>query len=169
MAKLDFKAIKKKYFTTKTMVISIAAFAVISIILIGVQSMTPRKGNILYGMCSKFLELQIKFPETIQEKEIELYRKAVRISYTYLDGFGEYRLETIECAFLQDPDNGVQLEDVFFNYVKPVTYNERLVGKGRLYRVKKEQIDMFNRSRSPAAILDDIDLSIPDGAIVRAY
>ncbi len=169
MAKLNFKDLKKKYFTTKTLVISIAAFAVLSILLLSVQSMTPRKGNILYGMCSKFLELQIKFPETIEEKEIELYRKGVRISYTHLDGFGEYRLETIECAFIQDPDNGVQIEDVFFNYVKPATYNERIVGKGRLYKVKKEEIEMFNRSKSPAAILNEIDLSIPEGAVIRAY
>ena len=155
--------------STKGIAIGVGGFIVISLILMIISGATPAKGNILYGMCSKFLELQLPFPETIEQKEIELYRKAVRINYTHLDGFGEYRLEMIECAFTQDPEQGVQMKDAFFNYVKPITEKERVEGKGRFYRVKQEDIDLFNRSKSPAAILSDIDLSIPEGAIIRAF
>ena len=166
---LDIKSLKDKFFTTKNIVIGVVAFIVLSLILMIISASTPAKGNILYGMCSKFLEMQLPFPETIQQKEIELYAAGVRIYYTHLDGFGEYRLEMVECAFNQHPERGVQMKDVFFNYVKPATEKERIAGKGRLYRVKKENIDLFNRSKSPAAILEDIDLSIPEGALVRAY
>ncbi len=169
MAKIDFAKIKKNLMTTKVLIWCVVGFVLLSIILITFQSLSPRKGNILYGMCSKFLELQLPFPDTIEHKDIELYRRAVRINYTHLDGFGEYRLEMIECSFVQDPVEGVQLDKVLFNYVKPVTYNERIIGKGRLYSVRKEVIDLFNQSKSPAAILEDIDLSVPDDAVLRAY
>jgi len=169
MAKMNLASLKEKLFTTKVIIWGVVGFAVFSIILLTVQSMMPRQGNIVYGMCARFLELQVPFPETIEQKDIELYRKGVRINYTHYDGFGEYRLEMIECSFLQDPERGVQLESVLFNYVKPSTYNERIVGKGRLYSVRKEVIDLFNDSKSPAAMLQDIDLSIPDSANVRSF
>ncbi|MEM7618516.1 MAG: hypothetical protein AAF244_03930 [Pseudomonadota bacterium] len=166
---LDINKLKEKLLSTKSIVIGVSGFIVISIVLMIFSAMQPVKGNILYGMCSKFLEIQVPFPETIEQKEVELYRKAVRIMYTHTDGFGEYRLEMMECAFEQHPERGVQLADVLFNYVKPTTEKERIPGKGRLYRVKQEHIDLFNRSRSPAAILQDIDLSIPPGVLVRAF
>jgi len=169
MAKIDLQKIKSKVFTTKFLIIFIIGFFIISIGLMIFQSAQPKKGNILYGMCRSFLELQVQFPETLDYKRIELYRAGVRINYTHLDGFGEYRLETIECSFLQDPQKGVQMKDIFFNYVKPITEIERVVGKGRLYRVRQEEIDLFNKSRSPAAILDNIDLTVSEKTILRAY
>ena len=167
--KLNISSLKETLGSTKAIVIGASGFALLFMVFIIVQSCTPKKGNILYGMCRSFLELQLPFPETITPKEVELYRKAVRINYTHLDGFGEYRLEMIECAFEQDPQRGVQLDNVLFNYVKPVTSKERIAGKGRLYKVKQEAIDLFNQSKSPAAILEDIDLSIPDETILRAF
>lgn len=161
--------LKKKLLSTKFIIWSASVFGFLFLIFIIVQSCAPRKGNILYGMCLSFLELQVPFPETIEPKEIEFYRKGTRIYFTHLDGYGEYRLETLECAFEQDPQKGVQLESAYFNYVKPSTNKERIIGKGRLYAVKQEEIDLFNRSLSPAAILQDIDLSLPDDTIIRAY
>jgi len=133
-------SLKEKLGSTKTIVQGTIGVVVILIILMIFQSCAPRKANILYGMCRSFLELQVPFPETIEQKEIELYRTAVRMNYTHLDGFGEYRLEMIECSFEQHPQNGVQLNTVFFNYVKPSTSKERTAGKGRLYAVEQEHI-----------------------------
>ena len=161
--------LKKTLLSTKFIIWSASVFGLLFLIFIIVQSCAPRKGNILYGMCMSFLELQVPFPDTIQPKEIEFYRKGARIYFTHLDGYGEYRLETIECAFEQDPQKGVQLDSAYFNYVKASTNKERIVGKGRLYAVKQEEIDLFNKSLSPAAILQDIDLSLPDDTIIRAY
>lgn len=164
-----FEKIKKILLSTKTLIYSSISFALLFVIVIIFQSCTPRQGNILYGMCLSFLELQLPFPETIEPKEIEFYRAGTRIYYTHLDGFGEYRLETIECTFRQDPDKGVQLENAYFNYVKPSTYKKRIQGKGRQYAVRDDVIQLFNDSRSPAAILEAIDLSIPDDTVIRAY
>jgi len=164
-----FQKIKENIFSTKTLIKAISVFVLLFIVMIIYQSCAPKKGNILYGICSAFLEMQLPFPETIKLKEIEFYRKGLRMHYTHLDGFGEYLLESIECSFEQDPQKGVQLESVFFNYVKESTHKERIQGKGRLYAVKQEEIDLFNNSLSPAAVLLDNELIIPKGTITRYY
>ena len=166
----NYPEIKKRATGTEGIVYGACLFAFVFLILIIVQSCTPRTGNILYGMCSQFLQLQVQFPETIQHKDIELYRRAARIYYTHIDGFGEYQLEMIECSFYQDDIKGVQLESVFFNKVKEVTSKTRAEGKGRLYPVEKKYIDSFNISRSPAAIMGaEPNLEIPEDATLSYY
>lgn len=162
--KENWPDIKKKATGTQGIVWGTSVFGLIFLVVIIVQTCTPRQGNILYGMCREFLTLQLPFPHTMQQNTLAFYPSGVRIYYTHIDGFGEYQLEMVECAFYQDPTNGVQIENVFFNYVKDVTEKERAPGKGRLYAVKKEVIDLFNKSRSPAAMVksEDMDLSIPD-------
>jgi hypothetical protein len=164
------KSLKDKLLSTKTLIWGTVVFILVFMVITIVQSCQPRTGGLLYNMCYSFLEMQVPFPETISPSEIELYQKGVRIYYTHTDGFGEYRLEMIECAFEQDPELGVQLEDVFFNYVKRVTEKERMSGKGRLYRVQQSYIDLFNRSRSPAAMTAvETDHEIPEDTMMRAF
>jgi hypothetical protein len=161
--------VKKLISSTKFLVWSVASFILLSILVMIVTSCTPPKGNILYGMCAKFLELQVEYPTSVQHKDIELYPKGTRIYYTHVDSYGDYRVEYIECTFEQDPVRGVQLEDVFFNYIKPATFKERLEDKGRIYQARPDVIQLFNQSNSAKAILEDIDLSIPEGANVYRY
>jgi len=153
---------KKKVFGTEGIVVGVLGIAVLFLTLMIVQSCTPQKGGIIYGMCDAFLEQQTPFPETINHTTVEQYRKAVRIYYTHIDAFGEYQLELVECSFRQDPQRGVQLESVYFDHVKESTEKSRAEGKGRLYQVKQDYIDLFNKSASPAAILaGEPDLSLP--------
>lgn len=137
-------------------------FVSIFLIVIIVQSCTPRKGSILYGLCQSFLELQVPFPEKINHSYVEQYPKAIRIHYNHIDGFGEYQIEMIECTFRQDPRFGVQMDRAFFDNMKEVTQKERSKGKGRLYEVEKKYVDLYNKSGSPAAIMSqNPDLSLP--------
>lgn len=162
LPKIPFGKIKTYISSTQglitTTVVVISAFILLTII----QSCTPKKGTILYGICGGFLEQQILFPETIKHTRVEQYRKAVRIYYNHIDGFGEYQLEMIECSFIQDPEKGVQLEMVFIDSIKEVTEKTRAPGKGRLYKVQQDYIDKFNNSLSPAAILtNNPNLNLP--------
>ena len=160
--KENWPTIKKKALGTEGIVIGVTIFAFLFLTVIIVQSCTPRKGTIVYGICSAFLEQQIPFPETIKHTTVEQYRKAVRIYFTHIDGFGEYQLESIECTFVQHPQKGVQLELVFFDHVQRSTEKVRADGKGRRYLVKQQYIDAFNKSLSPAAIVSqEPDLSLP--------
>ena len=153
---------KKKLFGTQGLIGGVVVFIVFFVIVMIVQSCTPAKGTILYGLCGAFLEQQVPFPHTLKHTSVEQYPKAIRIYFTHIDGFGEYQFEMTECTFRQDPQSGVQLERVFFNYVKDVTKKERMRGKGRLYDTRQEVIDLFNMSQSPLSILsNNPDLTLP--------
>ncbi len=158
----NWPEIKKRAFGTEGIVYGVVIFALLFVTVIIVQSCTPRKGDILYGICNEFLKLQVPFPTTLQKTEVNFYPRARRIYYTHVDGYGAFQMELIECSFYQDEKEGLQLDRVFFNYVKASTSKKRTPGKGRLYEVKKEHIDLFNKSRSPSAIVNsDLDLIIP--------
>lgn len=160
--KENWPAIQKKATSTEGIKYGAGGFILIFIIFFFVQSCAPRKGTLLYGLCGSFLELNLQYPHTIKHVRVEQYRKAIRIYYNHVDSFGEYQREFIECSFVQDPEKGIQLETVFIDHIKPITNKERAIGKGRLYEVEKKYIDMFNRSRSPAAIMSqDPDLTLP--------
>ena len=165
--KENWPEIKEKATGTNGIITGAVIFSLLFIVLLIVQSCTPRKGNILYGMCGEFLTLQVPFPLTITQREIEMYSNGVRIYFTHVDAFGGYQLEMTECIFRQDPQAGVQLDRVYFNYMKDITYRERVPGKGRLYQVQQKHIDAFNKSKGPAAILlNEPNLEIPEGAAV---
>ena len=155
--------LKTKMLSTKGIIYGSVAVVCILVIFAVVQSWGPRQGTILFGMCRAFIEINVPFPQTIRHRYVEQYRKGVRIYYTHTDAFGQKIQENIECAFYQDPTHGVQLELVYFSNIKPITVKTPALGKGKLYQVKQEYIDLFNASKSPAAILhNDPDLSLPN-------
>lgn len=160
--KQNWPVIKKKATSTEGIRYGVGGFILLFIIFSLFQSCAPRKGTLLYGICGAFLELHIPYPSSLYHARVEQYRKALRIYYNHTDSFGQYQREMIECAFIQDPEKGVQLETVFIDHIKPITKKERTVGKGRLYQVEQKYIDLFNLARSPAAIMSqDPDLSLP--------
>lgn len=159
---LDKEALKKKLLSTKFLISSAVIFGVVALVVMIMQSCTPRQGTLLYGLCGAFLEQQVTFPQTLRHTSVEQYPKALRIYFTHIDSFGQYQFEMTECTFVQDPEKGVQLQRVFFNYVKDVTEKERVPGKGRLYEVRQEVIDLFNQSDSASSIMSqNPDLSLP--------
>lgn len=90
----------------------------------------PYKGGMAYGLCKVFLELNIRYPQTIRYSTVEEFDSSVRIWYTQVDSFGEYRLEPIQCFFKPDDQYGSVFEKV--------TINRRLVDQ--------EIVDDFNKT-----------------------
>ncbi len=160
--RLTLDDLKKKLTSPKGIIGgTVTLFLIFGLILI-VQSCTPKKGNLLYGICAGFLEQQIPFPKTLKHTSVEQYPKALRIYFTHIDAFGQYQFEMTECTFVQHPQNGVQLDRVFFNQIKDVTEKERVDGKGRLYEVKREVLELFNRSKSSKSIMSqNPNLNLP--------
>jgi hypothetical protein len=169
--KENWPEIKKKATSTEGIIYGSIIVVILFIITTTVQSCMPRKGNILYGICGEFLNLQIPYPHTINKTQVEFYGgRAVRIYYTHIDPFGEYRLENIECAFKQDPEKGLVVETIYFDEVNDVTKKTRVPGKGKRYEVTRENLDNFNETLSPWAIANsEPDLTIPDDAIILYY
>jgi hypothetical protein len=159
---------KKRLFGTEGLIGGVVVFILLFVVVMIFQSCTPKKGSILYGLCGTFLEQQVPFPMTLKHTSVEQYSKAIRIYFTHIDGFGGYQFEMTECTFRQDSKQGVQIDRVFFNYVKDVTDKERMAGKGRLYEVRQDVIDLFNKSQSPLSILShDPDLTLPQDGMYR--
>lgn len=166
--KINFSNLKEKLTSTKALISGTVGVVLVLLVVMIVQSCTPRKGSIIYGLCGTFLEQQITFPQTLNYTSVEQYPVAVRIYYTYTDTFGQYQFNRIECTFRQDSEKGVQLERVFFDAVNAITETERVKGKGRLYEVKREYIDLFNKSQSAVSILSqNPDLTLPQNGAFR--
>ena len=85
------------------------------IILLSVYSCQPKKGSMAYGICSTFLELNTPYPHTLRYTDLEGSRTAVRIYFTNIDPFGEFKQEMIECKFGPDEKMGMKLTEVLRN------------------------------------------------------
>lgn len=62
----------------------------------------PYKGTMGFGVCKVFLEQVVQYPTTLRLSKVEQFPTSVRIWYTQIDSFGEYRLEPIHCFFRED-------------------------------------------------------------------
>jgi len=170
LKKIDINKLQDKLLTTKNIILGSVVIVVLLFGSMLYQSFAPKQANILYSICSSFIELHVTFPQNIRQTYIELYRKSVRIYYTQTDSFGQERMETIECSFFQDPQKGIQVESILFDSVKDITTSTLKRGTGRFYEVRPEVIEQFNISQSPTAILDSgFNIAVPEGAQVRRF
>jgi hypothetical protein len=139
-----------------------ATVGLLLLTLLVMKACEPRKGSILYGVCSAFLETQLLYPELLEQNYVEQYSSGVRIYYTQVDGFGQYLNEFIECTYAQNEQEGLFLAAVIFNTIKPKTKKTTIANKGRLYRVEQKHIDHFNKSGViQAVIASEPDLTLP--------
>ena len=69
------------------------------IVLLMIFSCEGSKGPMEYGVCSTYLEMNTPYPHTLQYTGVEGSRTSIRIYYTSIDPFGQYKLEMIECKF----------------------------------------------------------------------
>jgi hypothetical protein len=129
------KKIKKKYI----------AYGVIGLIsLIVWAGMQPLTGTIEYGVCKTLAELKIKYPDTMRTNSVQYYDRALRVYFTSIDGYGQDKLEFIECTFKPDPDVGFVLEAAQFN---------RTI-------LTEAEIALFNKS-IPSILAFPPDLALP--------
>ena len=75
---------------------------VLLIILLMLFSCQAPKGPMEYGVCATFLELTTPYPNTLNFKDVEGSQTTIRIYYTSIDPFGQYKEEMIECRFRSD-------------------------------------------------------------------
>jgi hypothetical protein len=87
----------------------------ILIILLGFVACQPRQGTIYLGICSAFLEQNVAYPESMRRVSVEQYPSSVRIYFTQIDSFGQFKLEMMECAFKNDPQKGLIMDRALYN------------------------------------------------------
>lgn len=108
----------------------------------------PRQGSMFYGACKTFLELYVEYPEYLRLTDVYEFPKenssSVRIWFTQLDGFGQYRMEPLECFYKSGPKGNF--------YLDKITLNRR--------EIDPAKVGAFNKLL-PTLQQIDIDLSYP--------
>ena len=105
---------------------------------------TPYKGEMTFGICKTYLELNVQFPQELRLSTVSDFGQYVRIWYTQLDAFGEYRMESIQCHFRADEVTGAAVEKILINR-RPVD---------------QQKIEEFNKI-IPVILSNPPDLTIP--------
>ena len=111
--------------------------------------MKPYQGGLAFGICKVFLEGVTRYPDHLRLSTVEEFETSVRIWYTQVDSFGEYRMEPIQCYYKNDPERGT--------VVDKITINRR--------ELDPRLVDNFNRalpSISAFPINTDIPAPLPD-------
>ena len=132
---------KKKFGKKKW--IALGVIAIVSwIIWYGFQ---PLKGTIHVGICRSFAELKLRYPTTMTVTESYVFEKSQRLTYTYIDPFGNYKSSRIECRF-KYPIGSPNLE------LESIMIDRR--------SVSTDEIGRFNVS-IPGILASDPDITIP--------
>ena len=67
----------------------------------------PFKASAKYGICRSLLELYVPYPHTIYVSEIKPLRDgSLKLWYTHIDAFGEYRMEEFQCKISNNSETG---------------------------------------------------------------
>lgn len=123
-----------------------AIAAVIVLISYGIYGLfIPYKGEQPYAICRTFLELNVQYPSTLRMSETIALGGKVRIWYSHLDGFGQFKIDQIECNFRADDYLPYALEFVTMNRIE----------------VDQAKVDLFNRAALPFLINYELDLTLP--------
>lgn len=70
----------------------------------------PIPTSLPYGICKTFLELNVPYPYTLRVSEYYALRDgSLKLWYTHIDAFGEYRLDSFQCVFGTDPTTGASI------------------------------------------------------------
>ena len=121
------------------------AFTIIALFTwAGFYLFAPYKAGITYGICKTYLELNVQFPQDLRISTVDDLGSSVRIWYTQVDAFGEYRMESIHCHYRADEVTGAALDKI--------TINRREVNPAR--------VTEFNKIL-PVIINSPPDLTIP--------
>ncbi len=85
------------------------------LIILLLFSCQPKNGPMTFGICSAFLELNTPYPHTLQYNSVDLSQTAVRIYFTNVDPFGQFKQEMIECGYGLDSQGNPKLTQVSRN------------------------------------------------------
>lgn len=72
----------------------------------------PHKGGLNFGVCKVFLELYVRYPDTLNLSTVEDFGDSFRIWFTEVDASGQYRLEQMQCYYRPDENMGFALTRV---------------------------------------------------------
>ena len=81
-----------------------AALVLAYLIYLGLK---PFEAGMGYAVCKVFVELNMRYPDTLYFSSVETFGTSIRVWYTHVDAFGEYKLESTQCFYKPDPEGKV--------------------------------------------------------------
>lgn len=72
----------------------------------------PFTGGMNFGACKVFLELYVRYPQSLNLSTVEDFGESYRIWFTETDAFGQYRLQQIQCFYRPDETTGFAIDRV---------------------------------------------------------
>ena len=79
----------------------------------------PYEASPPFGVCRTFVELQLRFPQTLFISSLEQFERSWRMYYTFTGSSGEQRASMIDCRFSTNQNTGYPyLEDIQIDRVK---------------------------------------------------
>lgn len=115
----------------------------------------PYQGHQTFAICKTFLELNVQYPTTIRLSEAFTRGNKVRIWFSHLDGFGQYKIQQIQCIYGPDEKLPYKLESVAISSVTITSENRDR------WEIDAEKIKLFNKAVMPFLITYDLDLTLP--------
>ena len=108
-----FKKKRKKKKANWKLRLGIPLFLLVFLIWYGMQ---PIQGTQDYALCRTFVELQLKYPQTLKVLSSRKFQSEGRVYYVYIGPFGERKIEMMGCKFGTDPETGQKiLEEATLN------------------------------------------------------
>ncbi len=116
----------------------------------------PYQGHQTFAICKTFLELNVEYPSTLRLNEsVTRGGNKVRIWFSHIDGFGQYKIQQIECIYGPDETLPYVLESVAISSVT-ITDDNR-----DRWEVDADKVRLFNKAALPYLINADLDLTLP--------
>jgi hypothetical protein len=83
--------------------------------LIMVWGLQPSKASMNFGICRTYIELNVPYPHTLKFMDLYDRKLLVRMTYSYIDAYGQTIFFPITCKFDRDEQGRKYLEDVDVN------------------------------------------------------
>lgn len=113
----------------------------------------PYKGGMTFGVCKTFLEQQLAYPERARLSNVEDMGALIRIWYTQVDSFGEYRMESLSCTYRAANDADMKK----YGTPLPFVLSKAVIGRRD---IDAGVVEKFNYG-IPAIVSSDLDLTLP--------
>jgi|TARA_R110002126_G_scaffold13118_1_gene55789 hypothetical protein len=96
--------------------------------LVLVWGLQPTKASMNYGICKTYIELNVPYPHTLKFMDLIDRKLLVRMTYSYIDAYGQTIFFPITCKFDRDEQGRKYLDSVDVNRDKthPLEDEERL-------------------------------------------
>ena len=85
------------------------------VLFFGFWVMQPSKASMNFGICKTYIELNVPYPHTLRFMDLRDRKLFVRMTYSYIDAYGQTIFFPITCKFDRDENGSKFLDSVDVN------------------------------------------------------